>query len=85
MKTKKGTELVSRQGLGKRRGQGAGEKWGKQQSDREAGSLKLQKEERIIQEVWSEWELAAEAKAIKEVQSKKDRRFGDLEDRSGGC
>ncbi len=30
-------------------------------------------------------ELAAETKAIKEVHSKKDRRFGDLGDRSGAC
>lgn len=35
--------------------------------------------------VWSEGALAAEAKAIKEVHSKKDRRFGDRWDRSGGC
>lgn len=39
-------------------------------------------QEASILELWTEEELAAEAKAIKEVQSKRNRRFADLGDRS---
>lgn len=45
---------------------------------RESGAGK-RREEKLGATVWSEGELAAEAKAIKKVHGKKDRRFGDWE------